>query len=93
MIADRSDNPETSGVTFTAVFEPADEGGYVVSFPAIPNLMSQGETLDEARAMAADCLRGYLETLVERGLPLPQGEIHEVEPTLREAVTVHLKIA
>jgi predicted RNase H-like HicB family nuclease len=40
---------------YTAVFEPAEEGGYVVTFPAIPGLGTQGETLDEARAMAADC--------------------------------------
>ena len=25
-------------LTFTAVFEPAEQGGYVVTFPAIPNL-------------------------------------------------------
>jgi predicted RNase H-like HicB family nuclease len=38
---------------YTAVFEPSSEGGYVVTFPAIPDLATQGETLDEARAMAA----------------------------------------
>jgi predicted RNase H-like HicB family nuclease len=45
---------------YTAVFGPA-EGGYIVTFPAIPGLASQGETLDEARGMAGDCLRAYLE--------------------------------
>jgi antitoxin HicB len=49
----------TAHLTFTAVFEPTEEGGYVVTFPAIPNLATQGESLDEARAMAADCLRCY----------------------------------
>jgi hypothetical protein len=44
---------------YTAVFEPAEEGGYIVTFPAIPGLATQGETLDEARAMAADGLRAY----------------------------------
>jgi predicted RNase H-like HicB family nuclease len=84
--------PETE-LNFTAVFEPADEGGYVVTFPAIPDLATQGETLDEARAMAAECLHGYLESLTERGLPLPPGEIHEGEPAIREIVTVRLKTA
>ncbi|HVZ17659.1 MAG TPA: type II toxin-antitoxin system HicB family antitoxin [Terriglobales bacterium] len=49
--------------SYTAVFEPAEEGGFVVTFPAIPGLATQGETLDEARAMAVDCLRTYLESL------------------------------
>jgi antitoxin HicB len=58
--------------TFTAVIEPDEEdGGYVVTFPAIPDLATQGETLEEARRMAEDCLRGYLEVLQETGHPLP----------------------
>ena len=57
---------------FTAVIEPdEEEGGYVVTFPAIPDLATQGQTLAEARLMAEDCLRGYLEVLRETGRPLP----------------------
>ena len=56
---------------YTAVFEPAEEGGYIVTFPAIPGLATQGETMDEARAMAADCLRANLESLRKDGEPLP----------------------
>ena len=47
---------------FTALFEPAEEGGYEVTFPAIPDLATQGETLEEAREMAQDALRCYLRT-------------------------------
>jgi predicted RNase H-like HicB family nuclease len=57
--------------SYTAVFEAAEEGGYVVSFPAIPGLATQGETLDEARAMAIDCLQAYLESLQMDGKPPP----------------------
>ena len=89
----RNEALSANKLTFTVVFETAEEVGYIVSFPAIPNLMTPGETLGEARAMAEDCLQGYLETLAERGLPLPQGETHELEPTIREAVTVHLNTA
>jgi antitoxin HicB len=59
--------------TFTAVIEADEEdGGFVVTFPAIPDLATQGETLEEARQMAEDCLRGYLEVLRETGRPLPK---------------------
>ncbi|MDV2480304.1 MAG: type II toxin-antitoxin system HicB family antitoxin [bacterium] len=76
--------------TFTAVFEPAEEGGYVVTFPAIPNLATQGETLEEAREMAVDCLQGYLESLQELGRPLPESEDQTAEP-IRDKVSVQLK--
>jgi antitoxin HicB len=81
----------TKHLTFTAVFEPAEEGGYVVTFPAIPNLATQGETLDEARAMAQDCLRCYLGGLSADGLPLPDGEAPR--EAVREAITVDLEAA
>ncbi len=57
--------------SYTAVFEAAEEGGYVVTFPAIPGLATQGETVEEAREMANDCLRAYLESLAKDGEPLP----------------------
>jgi antitoxin HicB len=57
--------------SYTAVFEPAEEGGFVVTFPAIPGLATQGETLDEAGVMAEDCLRAYLESLAMDGATVP----------------------
>ncbi|MCE3238516.1 MAG: HicB like antitoxin of bacterial toxin-antitoxin system [Gammaproteobacteria bacterium] len=41
----------------TAVFEPAEEGGYVCWFEEIPEAMSQGETVDEAKANLINALR------------------------------------
>ena len=72
---------------YTAVFEPAEEGGYIVMFPAIPDLATQGETLDEARAMAADCLRAYLESLQKDGEPLPY---EAPEGPITERLTIEL---
>jgi antitoxin HicB len=57
--------------TFTMLFEPAEEGGYVVTCPALPGLVTEGDTLEEARRMAEDALRGYLESLREDGLSIP----------------------
>ncbi len=58
---------QTEEYTYTAVFEPAVEGGYVVTFPALRGCITQGDTLAEARAMATDALTGYLEALRELG--------------------------
>jgi len=34
---------------YTVLFEPAEEGGYVVKCPALPGLVTEGDTLEEAR--------------------------------------------
>jgi predicted RNase H-like HicB family nuclease len=41
----------------TAVFEPAKEGGYTCFVEEIPAAISQGETLEEAKANLMDALR------------------------------------
>ena len=41
----------------TAIFEPAKEGGYTCFVEEIPAAISQGETLDEAKANLLDALR------------------------------------
>jgi len=57
---------------YTVIFEPAKEGGYVVSVPALPGCITQGETFEEAVAMIKDALGGYLEVLKEEGQEIPQ---------------------
>ena len=61
---------------YTVVYEPAEEGGYVVTVPTLPGLVTEGDTLEEARAMAEDAIRGYLESLRKHGeaIPVEQGE-------------------
>ena len=62
---------------YTVVYEPAKKGGYVVTVPALPGLVTEGDTLEEARAMADDAIRGYLESLRKHGeaIPVEQGEL------------------
>jgi len=74
--------------SYTAVFEPAEEGGYTVTCPSLPGLVTEGDTLTEARMMAADAIRCYLESLRKDELPIPVEE-EEDEP-LREKITVQL---
>ena len=61
---------------YTAVFEPAEEGGYTVTVPALPGLVTEGDTFEEASAMVHDAIRGYLETLTKHGeeIPVEHGE-------------------
>ena len=61
----------TKEYSYTVLFEPAEEGGYVVTCPALPGLVTEGDTLEEARAMANDAIRAYLESIRKDGLPVP----------------------
>jgi antitoxin HicB len=56
---------------YTVFFDPAEEGGYTVTCPSLPGLVTEGDTLAEARTMAVDAIRGYLEALAKDGLPTP----------------------
>ena len=60
-----------SEYNFTVFFQPAVEGGYVVTCPALPGLVTEGDTLAEARRMAQDAIRAYLESLRKDGEPIP----------------------
>ena len=66
--------------SFTMLFEPAEEGGYVVTCPALPGLVTEGDTMEEASRMAADALRLYLETLIEDGMPIPSDKVPIARP-------------
>ena len=53
----RRDTLQAIEYRYTMVFEPAEEGGYVVTVPALPGVVTEGDTLEEARAMAKDAIR------------------------------------
>jgi antitoxin HicB len=59
---------------YTFVFAPEPEGGYTVTCPALPGLVTFGETLDEARMMARDAMEGLIEVMVEHGEPIPESD-------------------
>jgi len=48
-----------------------EENGYSVIFPDLDHLATCGHTLDEALAMAVDCLAGYLHWLEKDGEAAP----------------------
>ena len=59
---------------FPVILTPDEEaGGFVVTFPDIPEAITQGETLDEALKMAQDALETALEFYFDdkRAIPRP----------------------
>ncbi|HLZ10002.1 MAG TPA: type II toxin-antitoxin system HicB family antitoxin [Chloroflexota bacterium] len=60
---------------YTIIVTP-EEGTYVVSVPVLPGCHSVGDTLAEAIENAQEAITLYLETLTERGEPIPEETEH-----------------
>lgn len=77
---------------FTVLFEPAEEGGYSVTAPALPGLVTEGRTLEEARAMALEAIQCHIESLLKDGEPVPDDVEIVLEP-IKEKLNVSLGAA
>jgi len=81
---------KTNEHPFTVIYEPLKEGGVNVIFPAIPEICTFGRTLKEAKKMARDALRCYLESALKSGeLIMPQKPLKKV---VKEKVEVSFSL-
>jgi len=80
---------KTNEYPFTVIYEPLKEGGVNVIFPAIPEICTFGRTLKEAREMAKDALRCYLESALKSGELTPQKPLKRV---MKEKVEVSFSL-
>ena len=55
------------------LLEPQPEGGYTVTSPLLPELITEGDTLSEAMANAEDAFAVVLEIYEDEGRALPSG--------------------
>lgn len=62
-------------VFYPAVFHCAEEGGYWVAFPDIPECLTEGDTLEEAYDMATDALGLALSERLKDGQALPKAAV------------------
>jgi antitoxin HicB len=59
------------------VLTPQTEGGYTVTSPLLPELVTEGDTIDEALDNVQDALAAVVEAYQELGRPLPSNlKIH-----------------
>lgn len=57
---------------YPAIFHKAEEGGFWVSFPDLPECLTQGDDMQQAYEMAVDALGLSLTTLAERHEDIPE---------------------
>ena len=68
---------------FSVFLEPAPEGGFTVLVPALPEVVTEGDTEEEALANAREAISAILEFRRENGIPIPD----DTQPRIRR-VTV-----
>lgn len=57
------------------VFTPQPEGGYTVTSPVLPELITEGDTLETAQANVQDAFEAVMEIYTEQSRALPTGII------------------
>lgn len=71
---------------YPAVFHKAEEGGFWVTFPDIPECMTQGDDMQGAYEMAVDSLGLSLSTMEDNGETIPKAssldEVNSEDGTL-----------
>ncbi len=75
---------------YTVYFAQLPDGTYQVVFPAIPEIITCGASLKEARAMALDALRCHLEGLLKDGEPLPIEERRPRRAPVKETLAINV---
>lgn len=63
---------------FTILLTPEEDGGFTVTCPLFPGLVTYGDTREEAIAGAFDAAKGLLLAKIEFGDPIP-AEAHAPE--------------
>jgi predicted RNase H-like HicB family nuclease len=58
-------------ITYTAVLTPGDDGFVLAQIAEVPEAISQGRTLEEAKANVAEALQLALAWRRDEGEPLP----------------------
>jgi antitoxin HicB len=72
--------------TYTIHVEPADEGGFVVTVPALQGCVTEGDTYEQAIANAREAIEGFVEALAKAGQPIP------IEPAPTQPVDALVQI-
>ena len=73
-------------MSYYAVFDPAEEGGYNVSFPDFQGCVTFGKTFEEAKEKAKEVLELWLEELASQRREIPLYHARPLIDEIRVAV-------
>ena len=62
-------------LTYSVVLEPQPEGGFSVLVPALPEVVTEGDTEADALRMAEEAIRLALDYRRDNGLDIPEDAV------------------
>ncbi len=65
---------------YTVLFTPAEEGGYTVTCPALPGLVTEGDDYEQAVERVKEAIECHIESLIKDGEPVPKDTELPLEP-------------
>jgi antitoxin HicB len=69
---------------YTTFFQANEHGGYTVTVPALPGLVTEGKNLEDARKMAKDAIRCYIDGLKKAKEKIPfEGDTAQLRLAVR----------
>jgi antitoxin HicB len=71
-------NIVTDKYSFSVILEPQEEGGFTVLVPALPEVVTEGNTEQEALANAEEAIRAILSYRRDNGIPIPSDAHPEI---------------
>lgn len=80
-------------VIYPVELKEEQEGGYLVTFPDLPEAITQGDTKEEAIEQAIDCLEEAIANRIELKLDIPAGSHpKEHQTTVALSATMAAKV-
>ncbi len=64
--------------SFSIILEPQEEGGFTVLVPALPEVVTEGDTEQEALANAEEAIRAIVAYRRDHGLAIPSDARPEI---------------
>jgi len=75
----------TKEYSFTVIYKPVEEGGYEITVPLLPGVITYGRNFEEAREMARDAILCYIAALQKDEVRIPTEKA-----LVQEKITVSL---
>jgi antitoxin HicB len=69
----------TESFSFSVVLEPQEDGGFTVLVPALPEVVTEGDTEEEALANVHEAIRAILAYRRDHGIAIPA----DAQPEIR----------
>ena len=61
--------------SFSIILEPQEDGGFTVLVPALPEVVTEGDTEEEALANAQEAIQAILEYRRDKGIAIPAASL------------------